>query len=540
MLKNSVQISTESITEYGDKNGKYTIEAPIVDLGQVEHNAANMFELPEDSEFKWIEKAVKNEFPERIYSESDDDYALEDDIEDDEITDDEDLDYEEIEEELDEEDLDEEDLDDSYCEIFDRPLTILNDLTENWPDEAKNAMIYMLRDENMSYQIAASMTNLGFSQRADIFKDWIKKHLLEELTYNIGSGDEKGFRNDVFDSMDTVIYYLRNEEDYKTAFYFTVTLLYLYRYIFAVVEQEEDSVTNYLAEKIYRLWEIIEIILMHYAEEGDSSLKYAADVLFNYLSIFKKSAGLSIIDLSMYTALLILSNKEDDTIIDDLYAQNCNIVSARYKKAALYFYYKNNYKEIEMVFEATDCDMTDRMLLASYCLKYNKYAEAAEMYENLSRCNNKDLAEDALDELVTVYDFWKKDKKLLQTYYRQLKNGYAYVFSNMYEFIMDSDIENQDDELVKLIESGKKYLDKKRYFDALIECRLFEQALDFIKQEDNEDALLYIGGILAYNIQYHSDDEELYDFIKEGLLELDLNKHAGKITVLRQLLDKYL
>ena len=105
MLKNSVQISTESITEYGDKNGKYTIEAPIVDLGQVEHNAANMFELPEDSEFKWIEKAVKNEFPERIYSESDDDYALEDDMEDDEITDDEDLDYEEIEEDLDEEDL---------------------------------------------------------------------------------------------------------------------------------------------------------------------------------------------------------------------------------------------------------------------------------------------------------------------------------------------------------------------------------------------------------------------------------------------------
>lgn len=52
--------------------------------------------------------------------------------------------------------------------------------------------------------------------------------------------------------------------------------------------------------------------------------------------------------------------------------------------------------------------------------------------------------------------------------------------------------------------------------------------------------LLYTGGISAYNLQYNSDDEKLYDFIKECLLELDANKYAGKIKVLRQLLDKYL
>lgn len=527
MLNKSVKITTEFITEYGEKKGSYSVEAPIVDFSFVEHNDIDMFEIPEDSKLKWIENLIREEFPESIYSESCN-YGIEED--DEEEIEEEELEDEELEEELEEDDY----------EILDRPLSSLYELMTNWPDEAKSAALYMLRDDNMSFKLTTAMTNSSFSERAEIFKDWIEKLLIEELTFNIGHGDEKGFNNDVFDSMDDVIYYLRKEEDYQTAFNFAYTLLYFYRYIFAVVEHEEESVTNYLAEKIYRLWEIIDNILIEYVKKDDSYFKYAVDKLFDYLSFFRKSEGLSIIDLSMYITLYMLSNKEDDSVLDYLQKKECNIVSARYKKIALYFYFKNNYEEVDMVHYFTKFDLTDKMLLSSYYVKYGKYEEAAAIYNELLMSTNRSLVEDALDELVTVYENLDNDKELFKTYYRQLANGKSYAFSNIYDYLINHDLENDNEEITRLLENGQKYLDKKSYFDALIETRLFEQALDFMKKEDDEEVLLYIGGILAYNLQYNSDDEELYDFLKEGLLELDANKNTAKINVLRQLLDKYL
>ena len=188
----------------------------------------------------------------------------------------------------------------------------------------------------------------------------------------------------------------------------------------------------------------------------------------------------------------------------------------------------------------TNLDSTDRMLLAYYYEKCEKYEEAAAIYNKLSMSTNRSLVEDALDELVRVYEQLNKDKELLNIYYMQLANGKSYAFSNIYDYLINHDLENDNEEITRLLENGQKYLDKKSYFDARIETRLFEQALDFIKKEDDEEVLLYIGGILAYNLQYNSDDEELYDFLKEGLLELDANKNTAKINVLRQLLDKYL
>lgn len=57
---------------------------------------------------------------------------------------------------------------------------------------------------------------------------------------------------------------------------------------------------------------------------------------------------------------------------------------------------------------------------------------------------------------------------ILKTYYRQLVNRDVNVFSNIYEFIINKDIENQDEKIIKLLENSKKYLDKQNYFDALI------------------------------------------------------------------------
>lgn len=535
MLNKSVKIATESIMEYDEKKGSYSVEAPIVDFSFVEHHDIDNFELPEDNPLKWIENVVREEFPERIYSskeydEIQDIFEDEDTFYDEEETDEEEIDAEELEEELAE----------YGYEILDRPLSSLYNLMMNWPDEAKNAVLYMLRDDNMSFKLTMAMTNISFSEHTEILKDWVTELLIEELAFNIGHGDEKGFKDEIFESIDDVIYYLRKEEDYQTAFYIAYTLLYLYRYIFTVVEHEEESVTNYLAEKIYRLWEIIDNILIEYVKKEDSYFKYAVGKLFDYLSFFRESEGLSIIDLSMYITLYMLSNKEDDSVLDYLHKKECNIVSARYKKLALYFYSKNNYKEVEIVHYYTNLDSTDRMLLAYYYEKYEKYEAAAEIYDDMLYHSNVRIVEDALDELVRVYEQLNKDKELLNIYYRQLANGKSSAFSDIYDFIVNHDVEDHDEEVRKLLANGQKYLDKKRYFDALIETRLFEQALDFIKEEDEEEVLIYIGGIIAYNLQYNSDDEELYDFLKEGLLELDINKNTANIKVLRQLLDKYL
>ncbi len=77
------------------------------------------------------------------------------------------------------------------------------------------------------------------------------------------------------------------------------SIMYVYHIIFALIEHS-SLIYNYIAEQLFRMWVLIDDILMYLNRDNKEDLSRIADKIYDYLRVFKKYYGFSILDGKMY------------------------------------------------------------------------------------------------------------------------------------------------------------------------------------------------------------------------------------------------
>lgn len=75
--------------------------------------------------------------------------------------------------------------------------------------------------------------------------------------------------------------------------------MYAYHIIFALIEHS-SLIYIYIAEKFFRMWVLIDDILMFLNRDNKEALSRIADKIYDYLHVFKKHYRFSILDGKMY------------------------------------------------------------------------------------------------------------------------------------------------------------------------------------------------------------------------------------------------
>ncbi len=78
-----------------------------------------------------------------------------------------------------------------------------------------------------------------------------------------------------------------------------ISIMYAYHIIFALIEHS-SLIYIYIAEKLFRMWVLIDDILMFLNRDNKEALSRIADKIYDYLHVFKKHYRFSILDVKMY------------------------------------------------------------------------------------------------------------------------------------------------------------------------------------------------------------------------------------------------
>lgn len=538
MLEKSQIIATDSLLEYGKVKGSYFLEAPIVDVEFVRNLDYSRLVIESNEAFRWVFDAVLKSFRFDIFEnddEEDDDTADENYEEDFENYEDEEYEYSE-EDEDDEDDTYEEDED----ELFINSATkILGPYISQLPNEIKKPLIYIMNNnEDIPYKIALCMDNLDNEQRFNIFKEWFSDELLYKLRDNIIYGEKEGFQTDTEDSLDDIKEYLDMEKDYELIFNMLISFMYAYRLVFALISHS-SFMYNYIAERLFKIWELIEDIFMLLNKHNKEALSRMGDKIFDYLRFFNKNYGLSILDGKMYLTASILSNNTDDKIIEYLSEAPRNQIANRYLAAAYYVVLKKqSNEEAELVYEKMDD--TSKIVLSDLYYSYKNYKQVIDILEDVrENTRNKAAYQQALDDLECLYENLDMYKELLDIYYAKLNKYDERAFENIVNYIYRVSVVNKDD-LESILETAQKKLTDKYYFKCLMKCGFYDKCIDIIRTSKKHSLISYISDELISEMHCEYNSDNMKNFLKQAFEALSKNKIAVHSKKIRDYIEKYL
>lgn len=534
MLQKFKPTTTETITEYGEKKGEYFLEAPKVDLQFLETLDYREVNVSTNNPFCWVFDAVLEEFNNAI--------DVTDSDEEDEIEE-----YEEDYEYIEEDDIEEDDEDtEEYYEEVEEEVnslnanTILETYINQLPKEVSKPLKHMIiSNSDLSYKVVLCMDNLGYEEKINIFKEYLKNELLFKIKYNIIYGESCGFQTDLSADIDDIMLFLNTEKDYELMFYILMSVMYAYRLSFALMEHSED-VYNHISEQLFNAWNYIEDILSSLKINNKDALSKIADNVYDYLHIFKKHCCLSILDSKMYLSLLILNYKADDEIILHLSETMRNKISKRYLELAQYVIYKNQLNPLADVMYK-NMDDTNKILLSDIYSKYDIYEQTIILMEDVRKnTQNKKACEKALEDLEYVYEELNMHKELQDIYYQQLQNGNETVFKNICDYIYRESVSKDKNELENILETAREKLSTWYYIQCLINCGFYDKCIDIIKNAQNGFLLSSIGDVLTAQLDFEYHSDEFKTFFHQALEELSKNKRAVRSEKIKNLIEKYL
>lgn len=533
MLQKSQIITKTSLREYGVKKGSYLLDESIVDFQFLKTLDYSQLKMLPDNPFCWVYDAVLDEFNADItygYEEEieDEDYEYcEEDFEDD-VTEDEE-EFEEDDEYVDE-DIDE-DGEESAEQIIARYI-------EPLPKEISEPLLYMLQVNGISYRAALCMSNLKKEHRFNIFKNWLRNNLIIKMRDNIIYREE--FKTDIEDELGDIMEFIDAEKDYELIFDMLISFMYAYRIIFALIEHS-SQIYNYIAERLFRIWDLMDDIFMSLCRENKEPLSRMADKIYDYLRVFKKHYGLSILDGKMYLTASIFSSNAYDEITEYLTEAPRNQISKRYLELAYYVILENQGNQ-DACIVYKNMDDTNKIILSDIYNLYSSYEQIIKIMKDVQEnTKNKSVYKNALDTLEYVYEELDMQKELVDIYYQKLQNGIENVFSNICDYIYAASKSNNENELESVLETAKAKLTPQDYFTCLMKCGLYDKCINIIKTSTRSSYLLKICKILVSTVEeyeFHSD--ELNNFLKDAFEALSQNKRIIHDKTIRNLIEKYL
>lgn len=547
-------MKTVDEVEYGILQGKANIETPIVDLYQTAVLDTTEINLSEDDEFEWLYDTVREEFQEEIKNPYAVNYGFNEDEEDDDVflcfeddEDDEDEEEQEDEEDEEDEDFDEfdeiDEIDENYF-LYNKKIfkTLMKDIDKT-SVAFRRALGYIIDlDDNLSYKLVMCNEKLSDNDRFEMFTQWVKANLINEIRHNLYVEDENGLSSKAVEHMFEAIDFLDNEKDYLIILKMYISLMYLYRYIFALVEQN-DMLYNYMAEKLYEMWEKIESLLYNAIKYSEEDKQYILDTILTYLFTFENSYSLSLIDSKMYLYSLVLyeniSVKMNEKILEIVENMPCNYVSNKYRRLSVVLLLENNIKYIGKQLKQS-LDDTHSLILADIYDRFYMYEKQAEILENVRKKTENNLVlTKVLDDLEYAYKELDMHYPLENVYFQKLELGDKDVFSDLYKYILSQKLVDKED-IAKLMQKAKESLAEADYLNCLIENNLYSECLESIHKSESLTALKAVARkILRLRKDRRYNNDELNEFIAQALKALDNNSILSYDKRISSIIKRY-
>ena len=487
-LTANTEIYTKSIERYKENKTEF-IQCTLVDFGK---NYAEIDEIEfYDEEFKPISDMLLIPFSK--YMEQDD-YEEEDDDDNDEFED---------------------------ISLLNK---IINEKIYDADREFKEAFEALMQsDDNIKYFTLMYMPNIEKGIKTKYFKRWLYTKVYPICKENIDNNNDFIIDKKTADKILSVIKTLYSNSEYETAFIITMHYIYFLRTLF-VMQVFSDIYHNELAKHIVDTFNIFVAVVYQMKQHCNQKIQdNAAKIILRYLQSFKASSGLSYQDsyMTLLGVFLTDNNAPFNEIIKNIHKHT---ISTRYLKCAYYHILSKNNKTKAQSYRSKDMTLEEILLLAENYHYFNMTQDIETILQQVKRKadKNSDAVDVYYNILCNTYENSGRTDKLIEVLYERLSDGYSGAFLSLYNEIDH----NKSEELNKLIENARQYLNPYEFINELMLLGIYNYLPQFITETSDEKLLYSLAELLIekrdeLRNNIHENEALQDDEIDEIMIESD-------------------